>query len=519
MFKKIPFHVLLIPAYFVVALFSQNIAEVFPQDILRPLLAVFFLTLCLFLVFYWCIHKVHHAALINSTLFFFFFSYGLVYGALKTITVFGFSLARHRILLPVFLMLMILVSFKLSKLNNENTERFTQMFNLFGTVLLILPLANVVNILWMQRSISQVNRETSIEKIIQPANSQEPDIYYIIADAYGRADYLMDEYGFDNSMFIQWLEDKGFYVADCALSNYAHTVLSLSAAMQMDYIPEYASTNQYYDGGLDDYIVHNTLRTELERNGYKVVTFENVHWDYSDADIFYSFQFNIFSPYLRPFENVLLMNSMFRAVMEFNSTTQAAFSSLTSTPVLEHYLRQKFIMDTLENDVIQLPGPKFVFAHVETPHGPYVFDEDGTFQQEDAYYRGEYYSAINDSYGDMGYIKQIEFMNSRLESMIEKILRESKTPPIIVIQGDHSIEEFGTIEDRMKILYAIYLPDGNYSAFYSSITPVNTFRNVLNECFGTDYTLLEDHSYFSVRTARYTWQEVYENNPQCLINN
>lgn len=176
-------------------------------------------------------------------------------------------------------------------------------------------------------------------------------------------------------------------------------------------------------------------------------------------------------------------------------------------------------MDTLENDVIQLPGPKFVFAHVETPHGPYVFDEDGTFQQEDAYYRGEYYSAINDSYGDMGYIKQIEFMNSRLESMIEKILRESKTPPIIVIQGDHSIEEFGTIEDRMKILYAIYLPDGNYSAFYSSITPVNTFRNVLNECFGTDYTLLEDHSYFSVRTARYTWQEVYENNPQCLINN
>lgn len=519
MFKKIPFHGLLIPIYFVVALFNQNMAEVFPEDIIRPVLVVIFLAVCLFLLFYWLTRDIRRAALISSTCLFFFFSYGLIYGALKTTTIFPVSLARHRILLPIFLLLMVFVSFKMSKLKEETSEKFTQLFNLFGTVLFILPLLNLARVSWIQRSAQQANQETQIEKAVQNGDETGPDIYYIIADAYGRADYLMDEYGFDNSAFTHWLEDEGFYVAACARSNYAHTVLSLSSAMEMDYIPQYASPDQYYDGGLDDYIVHNTLRSELEKNGYQVATFENVHWDYNDADIFYSFQFNIFSPYLRPFENLLLMNSMFRAVVEFNSTTQTAFSSLTSTPVLEHYQRQKFILDTLEDEVIQLPAPKFVFAHVETPHGPYVFDEDGSFQQEDAYYRGEYYSAINDTYGDMGYIKQIKFMNSRLEGIVEKILQESENPPIIIIQGDHSIEEFGAAEDRMKILYAIYLPDGDYSSFYPDITPVNTFRNVLNDYLGTDYPLLEDHSYFSARTARFTWQEVYEDNPQCLIGN
>ncbi|NMC46821.1 MAG: hypothetical protein GYA52_08305 [Chloroflexi bacterium] len=519
MFKKIPFHGLLIPTYFVIALFNQNIAEVFPEDIIRPVLVVIFLALCFFLLFYWLTRDIRRAALIGSTVLFFFFSYGLVYGVLKTMAVLNLSLARHRILLPLFLALMILVSFKLSKLNNENTGKFTQLFNLFGIVLLVLPLVNIMRISWMQHSASQDNAEMKTQEVIQSANSDAPDVYYIIADAYGRADYLMDEYGFDNSTFVQWLENEGFYVADCARSNYAHTVLSLSSAMQMNYIPEYAGTDRYYDGGLDDDIVHNALRRELEENGYKVVTFENVHWDYGDADIFYSFQFNIFSPYLRPFENMLLMNSMFRAVVEFNSTTQTVFSSLTSTPVLEHYQRQKYILDTLENDVIQIAGPKFVFTHIETPHGPYVFDEDGSFQQEDAYYRGEYYSAINDRYGDEGYIKQIKFMNMRLEQIVEKILQESENPPLIIIQGDHSIEEFGAAEDRMKILYAIYLPDEDYSAFYPNITPVNTFRNILNTYLDTNYSLLEDHSYFSVRTARYTWQEVYEDNPQCLIGN
>ena len=516
MFKKIPFHIILTPAYFVVAQFNQNISEVFPEDLVRPIIAVILISLILFLSIKLAIKNSQRAALVVTVLFFFFFLYGLVYGALKTINISSGSLARHRFLLPLFLISMVVLAQKFGRLKN-NVGIWTQLFNTFSIALLMIPTLNILLVYKTQTASrnEQTNSAQTSTNATIAVDETQPDVYYIIADAYGRSDYLMDEYDFDNNDFLNWLEEKGFFVADCARSNYAHTALSLSSALQMNYISEFASENQYYDGGLDDYIVHNTVRDELEARGYQIISFENVHWDFYDADVFYDFKTDFFSPYLRPFENLLLTNSMFRAVVEFNSGTQEYFSVLTSTPVKEHYLRQAFILDTLENETINLDGPKFVFAHIETPHGPYVFDENGEFIEEDAFYRGEYYSAINDTYGDLGYIKQIKFMNTRLENIVEKILQESETPPIIIIQGDHSIDEFGTPENRMKILYAIYLPDGNYSSLHSTITPVNTFRIIFNQYFGTNYDLLEDRSFYSQRTDRFSWQEVWEDSIVC----
>lgn len=511
--KKIAFHLLLIPLYFITAQFNQNISEVYLEDLVRPVLVVIACSLFLYLVLLLFMKDSQKAALSASMILFMFFLYGLVYGALKTISI---SMARHRFLLPLFLILMGVLVWKFSRMKAMK-HTLTQLFNLFSIVLLILP---AINIFHYYRSLpkantqpAEVSQTSSVSR--GETSGQLPDIYFIIADAYGREDYLKEKYDFANSEFINWLEQEGFYVAHCARSNYAHTVLSLSSSLQMNYISSYASEDQYFDGGLDDYVVHNAVRERLESYGYQTVSFENVHWDFSDADVFYDFRINIFSPYLRPFENMILTNSMFRAAVEFNSSTQEYFSALTSTPVKEHYLRQKFILDTLENEAIELDSPKFVFAHVETPHGPYVFEEDGSFQQEDAFYRGEYYSAINDTYGNLGYITQIKFMNDSLEKIVEKILSESANPPIIIIQGDHSIDEFGPEEDRMKIFYAVYLPDEDYSSFYSSITPVNTFRIIFNQYFGMNYELLEDRAYYSQRADRFTWQEVWEDSSTC----
>jgi hypothetical protein len=47
----------------------------------------------------------------------------------------------------------------------------------------------------------------------------------------------------------------------------------------------------------------------------------------------------------------------------------------------------------------------------------------------------------------------------------------------------------------MGILNAIYLPDGDARVLYPSISPVNTFRVVFNQYFGTDLELLPDRSY------------------------
>ena len=49
----------------------------------------------------------------------------------------------------------------------------------------------------------------------------------------------------------------------------------------------------------------------------------------------------------------------------------------------------------------------------------------------------------------------------------------------------------------MSILNALYLPQVDHQTLYDSITPVNTFRMILNSYFGTNYELVKDENYWS----------------------
>ncbi len=66
------------------------------------------------------------------------------------------------------------------------------------------------------------------------------------------------------------------------------------------------------------------------------------------------------------------------------------------------------------------------------------------------------------------------------------------------------------LEERMSILNAYYFPDQDYSKFYPDISPVNTFRVILDQYFGTDLGLLEDRSYFSLMETPYDFIDVTE---------
>ena len=60
----------------------------------------------------------------------------------------------------------------------------------------------------------------------------------------------------------------------------------------------------------------------------------------------------------------------------------------------------------------------------------------------------------------------------------------------------------------MSILNAYYLPDQNTELIYDSITPVNSFRLILNAYFNANYELLEDKSYFSDYGQPYNFTDV-----------
>ncbi len=68
------------------------------------------------------------------------------------------------------------------------------------------------------------------------ANPDLPDVYYIILDAYGRADRLKQFYGYDNTPFLDALRKRGFYIAQNSRANYDQTCLCLPSSLNMNYL-------------------------------------------------------------------------------------------------------------------------------------------------------------------------------------------------------------------------------------------------------------------------------------------
>ena len=93
---------------------------------------------------------------------------------------------------------------------------------------------------------------------------------------------------------------------------------------------------------------------------------------------------------------------------------------------------------------------------------------------------------------------------------MSEILDRSSTPPIIVIQSDEGPypnrlraegDDFdwrtataAEVREKTGILNAYFLPGSGRGRLYPEITPVNSFRVVLNEYFGADLPLLPDRT-------------------------
>ena len=166
-------------------------------------------------------------------------------------------------------------------------------------------------------------------------------------------------------------------------------------------------------------------------------------------------------------------------------------------------------LDSLRS-VPSVAEPTFTFSHLIMPHPPYVFGPDGMAISK----AKERFQGFG-KWGDL-YLGQLKYANKAILSLVDHILRNSKSPPVIIIQGDHGwlfSGEIGTdegIRQSMSILNAYYLPAGGDSRLYDAITPVNTFRLVLNHYFDAGLSLLEDTNYYSFADTPFEFRDVTE---------
>lgn len=482
--QHFPLHPFLFAVYPILALLAFNISQVDLSSGFRPvtvaLAVVGFLALILRLI-----HRDWRRAALSLTIvLILFYSYGHIYILLKGVNLGGSYLFRHRTLIPIWLGSGFLLLWQVWR-KPIHLATATYMLNVVGLLLLILPSFQLISH-FLQSRVSQAQAAQNTQTLDLKVGNEPPDIYYIILDGYGRSDVLKNEYGYDNSDFLNGLRDLGFYVADCAQSNYAQTQMSLSSSLNFNYINKLS--DRFAPGtddrtGLDALIRHSAVRESLEKSGYKTVAFATgfIATELTDADYFLGPQQTVGK--LNEFEYLLMETTFARLIQDGGRLgKQNSGSELFRERTL-------FALNRLD-ELSYIKGPKFVFVHLVIPHPPYVFGPTGGPIKPSAA------GTTRSEQEGLRYRDQAIYISSRMLEIVPKIIASSTRPPIIVIQGDHGPTIPSGSQQRMRNLNVYYLPGAN-TPVYSTITPVNTFRVIFNTYFGQNLPLLEDVSLYS----------------------
>jgi len=509
------YHPLILAIYPLLFFYSNNQSELKIGVIITPIIISLVCSSVLWLLARLVLRNWRTSGIFVSLILFIFFSYGHVAILLKNVFIpigSEIIIGPHKILLPLFGLLIGFVFLKLFK----SKSGWFSLNKLLNIILLTLLLGQVFLILKQEKDVVKKSNVADQEKMVEvkDLDNDTPDIYYIILDAYARADILEELYEYDNSEFIERLEKLGFFVSDEASSNYSQTFLSLSSSLNMEYVNYF--TDQLGKDSRSSNLAHDMIGDSsvtrfLKERGYKIINFAS-GWGPTDrmvaADINYmntnTFEFLGQRLDLNEFYIVFLQTTALTPFIQDPLIDQArsnvlyAFDKLTEIP----YQRDK----------------KMVIAHFNSPHPPYLFDENGEEIPETVL------EMAGESFSDReNYLKQLKFVNKRIADTLEKIIERSQEKPLIVLQADHGPASIlghphkwtrppssEGIKERLSILYAYYNPKGN-DLFGEKTTPVNTFRLIFDRYFETEYGRLDDASYFSDYNNMYEFFEITDN--------
>ena len=501
--RPIAIHPFLFAISPILLLFSHNVTQVLLDEIIRPVIIVICFTLLLWLLLTLIVRNSNKAGIIVSTFLILFFSYGHFFDVTRGLAVTGLILWGTLFAWVVSCTIM----------TRSNLHNPTIILNIVAAFLVAIPTGSAV---YSIASAPRVSMEIPINTTNLKKPDKCPDIYYIILDGYARADVLKDFYEYDNSEFLEYLAQKSFYVAANSRANYCQTNLSLASSLNLKYLDDLANqvgTETVNRKPLIRMIQNSYISAFLRQYGYVFVAFSS---GYSGTEIRNADVYLTLPKWLTEFENVLINTTPIPVLQHRPQSESRRGDTLLAPGQYDlHRDRLLYIFDHLA-DMTAMDSPVFVFAHIIAPHPPFVFGEYGEPVEPNrkfSFVDGSHFMAVGDREEYItNYSRQLTYVNQKITQTIDEIISNCREAPIIILQADHgpgsmldwSNPDKTDFRERMTILNAYYLPDGGQEELYSGITPVNTFRIILNHYFGTDYELLADESYFSI------WDEPYK---------
>ncbi|MBS4759770.1 MAG: sulfatase-like hydrolase/transferase [Clostridium sp.] len=324
-----------------------------------------------------------------------------------------------------------------------------------------------------------------------------PDVYIIILDSYPNNEVLKRDFNYDNYEFINYLKNKGFFVYDKMLSNYTKTIGSLPSFTNFEYLE-----NIKYDTS-SEALNKSELFYNAKKYGYKTI-FINTYIEFSINDNAYIDKVldfsNIYSSQEYILTSLFFYNTLYENLYRY-------FDKLFSIDDGEMWKKLPN-PDSIAN---QHNSPKFIFAHILSPHFPYMKNDKG----EKVHETDKLINPMDNEYkiNKESCLKYILYTNKKTEQTIEEILKASKNKPYIIIMGDHGLRlhyfehnddkktniifnEKNTINSYFNTFAAIYTPEKDYTLYKKANSLINFLIIFSNELFKTNYKLKQDKFYY-----------------------
>jgi hypothetical protein len=436
-----------------------------------------------------------------------FFSFGSGQDKLKSMPLPGW-ISSYTVILSgtIFLFLVIAYLLRRSKRDFSSVNQYLQVF---FSVVTCMELFTFAYYLFSHRELSNefgdATKKLSVQ--YQPCDTcSKPDIYFIVFDAYTSSRCLKKNFGFDNSAVDSFLEKEGFFVSKNSRSNYGVTPLSIASTFNLNYLrPDLTKKEvegKLFVQGLAT-VYNSELPVVLTKEGYEIRNYSI--FNLRNYPVYYSEQHGQFRDAMIHLQTVagrvnrdigwkiatfnpFLTKEVANAQFEYGRKTSIQLYIMGNLQKLESTIKEKN------------GGPKFVYTHLVFPHDPYYFDEKGNYNPE---------SIIHDLRRLDLYLKQLVYSNSYLTRVVHELISDTTRKKIIIIEGDHGFREYS---DRAKMpdifcnLNAYYFPDKDYRLLYDGISPVNSFRVILNKYFHKNFSLLPDRSIY-IRTPNLAFEQ------------
>lgn len=496
--SKFPIHPFVLSLFFIISLYINNINEVPPSALIFPITVSIIVITAILIISKIINRKFEKISIYLSLIIVLVFSYGHVFLFFENFNFYENEIRHRHILIAygiIFIISILIIKLRINSKTAMPILNAVGLTVLFSTLILV-PYADVFN--------NNLNTNTFMEESIVFENNIRPDIYYIILDEYAGQKTLENYFKFNNDKFIKFLKLNGFHVMDNSNSNYVVTAFALPSMMAMEYM--HPSKNNVGTTDITSNLSHayqqNNVMNFLNQNGYKTI---HIHGGVSEAIDIADQNLCVDKPTV-DFHTLLTQTTMFWIIQKhqfidnLNEIRFCAFDQLE-------------IVGERNNE------PIFVFAHIKLPHDPYTIGSNGETITPKKIDFG-----IGSGGDKVGYLNQLEYANKRITELIPKIISNSKSHPIIIIQSDHgarfNIESIHSNEETLdeedeKILQrsynnfnAFYFPDKSYEAIYDEMTPVNTFRIIFNKIFETELEILDDKMYFQFKDNREIFSDI-----------